>query len=217
MERSWLFDWADGNRNEQRHSASSHGLRLTDRGRNYEAGHGAAGLGEHRMCELKQIEDQLGILERDSISQPHLTQQLREARAEHTQLIERLRKFDYGKYRERAHREGDRAGTLLARLMRDEPSPIPIIQINTPQQNNITTQLEINMAFRDYYTVLYSAPLIIARAEIDSFLTTIELPALQEEARKKLSAQITQGEIRETIKDMARKKAAGSDGLPFEF
>ncbi|KAJ1179291.1 hypothetical protein NDU88_004525 [Pleurodeles waltl] len=132
-----------------------------------------SGVRKTLVRELKQVEDQLGILEKESMSQPPKAQQLQEARDKLAQLSKRLRKFDYAKYMERAHSEGDRAGTLLARLIKEELSPTPILHINTPQQDNITTQLEINTAFRDYYTALYSAPLVMDRTEVDSFLANI--------------------------------------------
>ncbi|KAJ1214371.1 hypothetical protein NDU88_001990 [Pleurodeles waltl] len=109
-----------------------------------------SGVRKTLITELTQVGDRLGILEKESISHPTKAQKLHELRTEHAQLVERLQKFDYAKYKERTHKEGDKAGPLLARLIRGDLAPTPILHINTPHQGDIITQLDINTAFKDY-------------------------------------------------------------------
>ncbi|KAJ1099631.1 hypothetical protein NDU88_004730 [Pleurodeles waltl] len=127
------------------------------------------------LRELMRVEDSLGLLEKAAVVQTQPAQQLQEARSEHAELLKHLRKVDYAKHRERTYNERDKAGALLARLMKDEPSPTPILHINTPQQTSINTQLEINEAFRDYYTTLYSAPPEFDQGHLKAFLFDIKL------------------------------------------
>ncbi|KAJ1185927.1 hypothetical protein NDU88_002713 [Pleurodeles waltl] len=176
-----------------------------------------AGVWTVILKEIIRVEDSLGPLEKKVVAQTQSAQRLQEARAEHTELLERLKKVDYAKYREHMHNEGDKAGALLARLIKDEPSPTPILHINTPQQTSVNTQMEMNEAFCDHYRTLYSAPLVLDPVHLGAFLSDITLPTLAYEAKQILGAQISQGEIQQAIKDMAHEKSPGSDGLPSEF
>ncbi|KAJ1117020.1 hypothetical protein NDU88_005221 [Pleurodeles waltl] len=75
--------------------------------------------------ELECVEDSLGKLETEAVHNLAHAQALQDARAEHAELLEQMRVVDHAKYRERAYSEGDRAGTSLARLIKDEPPPQP--------------------------------------------------------------------------------------------
>ncbi|KAJ1176257.1 hypothetical protein NDU88_001539 [Pleurodeles waltl] len=62
--------------------------------------------------ELLRVEDSLGPLEKEEVVQAQHAQRLREARAEHAELLKRLSKVDYV-VRERTHSEGDKAGRTV--------------------------------------------------------------------------------------------------------
>ncbi|KAJ1114150.1 hypothetical protein NDU88_002389 [Pleurodeles waltl] len=64
------------------------------------------------LRELTRVEDSLGPKEKEAVVQTQHAQRLREARAEHAELLKRLRNVDYVKYREHTHSEGDKAGSL---------------------------------------------------------------------------------------------------------
>ncbi|KAJ1084299.1 hypothetical protein NDU88_004451 [Pleurodeles waltl] len=110
------------------------------------------GVRKTLVSELTQAEEKLGILEKELIINPTNTTALQGLRSEHARLVEKLRKFDHIRYKEIMHIEGDRAGPLLARLIKEELAPTPILHIRTIQHGDITTQLDINTAvFKDYY------------------------------------------------------------------
>ncbi|KAJ1106472.1 hypothetical protein NDU88_003873 [Pleurodeles waltl] len=94
-----------------------------------------------------------------------------------------MRVVDYTKYSEQAHSEGDKAGFLPACLIKDEPSPTPIIHILTPQFADINTQAEINTASQDYYANLYSATPALDQTQLSSFLANITLLELGNAAK----------------------------------
>lgn len=87
--------------------------------------------------------------------------------------MEDLRVFDYAQYTEKQHTLADRAGPLLARLIRDAPSPTPILEIKLQNDSVVRTQIEINKAFSEYYGTLYCAPPAPNYVEYDSFFDKI--------------------------------------------
>lgn len=81
----------------------------------------------------------------------------------------------------------------------------------------LTTQLDINTFFKDYYTRLYEAPNNLHDGAFDPLFDDIRLPQLTQEQCDNLTRPVTVAEIHQAIKSLPHNKSHGGDGLPAEF
>lgn len=95
-------------------------------------------------------------LEQEAASDPNKREALQQARIEHADTLETLRMIDYKAFTQLKHAEADIAGTLLARIVQDRPTPPTITHIKIPNGESVTTQKEINEAFNTYLRTLRS-------------------------------------------------------------
>lgn len=159
----------------------------------------------------------MGKLDQTVVTHASQASALQEANIQYAKLLEELPLVDYAAYVQRQHKAANRAGPLLAKLIRDTPQNTPIMEITTLDGTVVSTQLEINDAFQDYYQALYDTPRVISPMEYDSFFEGVRLPQLLEEQKEELRKPSTVMEIKAAIKALPRSKAPGSDGLPVEF
>ncbi|KAJ1138202.1 hypothetical protein NDU88_004593 [Pleurodeles waltl] len=75
----------------------------------------------------------------------------------HKQTLDRLAQLHYRDYQARKHAEGDKAGRLLTWLLRLEYSQTPITALRGGNGQLLNTQKDINTAFYEYYSTLYTA------------------------------------------------------------
>lgn len=167
--------------------------------------------------QLLRIEDSLTKLEREVTTDPTKKEALQEAHIEHAEVLETLRTIDYAAYTQRIHTEADKAGTLLARIVRDRPDPLPITHICASHDTLVHTQLEINTAFHDQLQLLYAAPPTIDDVQISEFMRELPIPKLPAAVADVIAGPITRDEIRLAIKSLNKNKTPGPDGLPIEF
>lgn len=76
---------------------------------------------------------------------------------------------------------------------------------------------EINDAFKQFYTDLYTSELPKDLAKIDEFLSTIELPKLDQEDQEKLDLPFTPKEVEKALSSLQSNKSPGEDGVLPKF
>ncbi|XP_069092727.1 GDNF family receptor alpha-like [Pleurodeles waltl] len=100
------------------------------------------------LTELKQVKDRFGPLEREAVLQTPQAQMLQDARAEHAELLERLRKVDYTTYKEWAHSDGALDQVQLSSFLSD----IILPALNDTAKEILGAQItkgEIHKAIKD--------------------------------------------------------------------
>lgn len=76
--------------------------------------------------------------------------------------------------------------------LRKQQAERTIFKIKHPETNQIETNLEqIQQCFEEYYRKLYSQPQLRSATEIDSFLSSLNLPQVTNDQNKKLISKIT--------------------------
>jgi hypothetical protein len=76
--------------------------------------------------------------------------------------------------------------------------------------------MEVQEIIRDYFENLYSNKFENLE-EMDKFLDIYDCPKLKQEDINHVNRSITQNEIEEAIKSLAKKKSPGHDGFSAEF
>lgn len=175
------------------------------------------GVRNNLIDRLKDVEASLAVLEGEAAGTNDQLTQLQKANIQYAELLEELRVVDHQLYIQKQHAHSDRAGPLLARLIRNTPPLTPIMEIQNAAGNTVRTQIDINNAFRDYYTKLYSPPCAIPDDDMTALFTDIPLPQLKRDQAASLAQPITEIEIRQAIKALPRNNSPGADGLPVEF
>lgn len=167
--------------------------------------------------DVDQAERHLREVEQLHHADPTARDELLTAREELATQMERLRSCDYREYLVRAQAERDKVGSLLAWLANPAPRGSPIVALRAPDDTLEYTQKGINNSFRIYYTALYAAQMDQCPIALEAFLRAAPLLVLDRDSREDLGREISTLEIRAVIKEMARNKTPGVDGLPVEF
>lgn len=115
------------------------------------------------------------------------------------------------------YEHGEKAGKLLANQLKGRRSKQLITSINTQSGNVTLDPTEINTAFKDFYSHLYSSQFDGDDPKIKSFLDSLPIPTTPPDLSKALEAPITQAEITIAISSMQSGKSPGPDGFPSEF
>ncbi|KAJ1136101.1 hypothetical protein NDU88_002519 [Pleurodeles waltl] len=168
-------------------------------------------------AEVSKLEEKLRALENAVACNVTPYSALRETRAEHAKADATLRLHDHKHHMARLQAEGDRSGRLLAWLLREDRRCPPIGSIITGVGAIATTQVNINDAFREYYTQLYTKSTSCTIQQLESFLADSPLPQLTNTDRESLEAPITLGELNKALEQLPRNKVPGTDGLPSEY
>lgn len=145
-------------------------------------------------------------------------QQIKKIRNEinlmYTQEIEKKMLFTRQKYYEK----GSKFTKLLARKLKKQYANNTIHKIRDPEKNSIESKQErIQETFESFFKQLYSRTVEVQEDQIDSFLETLDLPAMTEEQNKALSKEITPEELTEAINRLKTNKSPGSDGFTTEW
>lgn len=134
-------------------------------------------------------------------------------------ILTQRAEFALFRARHKHFEEGDKAGRMLARYIRQQENEKKSIILGvTDEGGNLqSSSTSINEIFRNYYKKLYKSELQADIEEISSFLTSLTLPSLSEEQRELLDMPVTVEELKETIKNLRSGRAPGLDGFTAEF
>lgn len=130
-----------------------------------------------------------------------------------TQKVE----FNLFRARQTYFESGGKAGKLLASYIkqRELASTVPVVR--SPAGDLLTATVDINQAFKELYSNLYSSTSTSSEEEIHKFTGPLGLPKLTDEQRDFLDSDITIEEIKGVIKALPSSKAPGPDGFTGEF
>ena len=112
---------------------------------------------------------------------------------------------------------GDKASRLLALQLKHQAASRHISQINIQSTGLTTSPLEINAAFKSFYSNLYTSEPPPTDSNMNKFFDSIEIPTIDTVTRLSLNQPITLEEILNSIREMNNSKSPGPDGLPSEF
>lgn len=108
---------------------------------------------------------------------------------------------------------GEKSGKLLANLLQDAGA-----NRNPFKNGGITSNpIEINNAFKNFYSRLYSSEFDGNKSWVSTFLNSPPILSIPPDLIKKIEAVITQAEIAQTISSMQSRKTMGPDRFPTEF
>ena len=112
---------------------------------------------------------------------------------------------------------GNKASWRLALQLKHQAASRHIPQINTQSLGFTTSPLEINAAFKSFYSNLYTSEPPPTDLNMNNFFDSIEIPTIDRATRLSLNQPITVEEILSSIREMNNSKTPGPDGLPSEF
>ena len=117
----------------------------------------------------------------------------------------------------RLYESGNKPGRLLARLARGrtESNTIPSL-LDDNQVRHYKTK-DINKIMRQFYQKLYSSECELSEERRKEFLDKVSLKSLAEEQKEKLTAPVTEKEVRAAIPSLKGGRAPGPDGFCPEF
>ncbi|KAJ1173450.1 hypothetical protein NDU88_005282 [Pleurodeles waltl] len=114
--------------------------------------------------------------------------------------------------------EGGKADRLLTRLIQQEGSTNPILQIKDPTGQVLCTQQAINESMASHLREVYDSPREVLPAEVLAYLDLIALPHLEEPEWAELKTPpLTKYDILQAIDSLKTAKALGGDSLPVEL
>lgn len=123
-----------------------------------------------------------------------------------------------GKYAvARTYGEGDRPGTVLARLLSAKRRRVVVTGVTAATGELLTDEAEIATRFRDYYATLYATRTASSDAHVTEYLEYIKMPFLTNDHREQLMRPIEKDEIVAALKGMKTNGAPGIDGLTVGF
>ncbi|XP_053575643.1 magnesium transporter NIPA4 [Bombina bombina] len=119
------------------------------------------------------------------------------------------------KLQARLYRYGNKAGKLLANLMKKEKRS-PLIDKLLHKKKTHTNVDDISNIFLEYFKEIYSLR-DADKTKSDEFWSKITHPVLDGEKMLMVNSPISQEEILKMIQDLPSNKAPGPDALPNEF
>ena len=121
------------------------------------------------------------------------------------------------KSRQRFFETGDRAGKLLAHQARSTAASRLISKIKSPTGETLTDTRDINTAFLNFYSELYSSECSPDIWDLNNPLDNLNYPVMDASVSEDLGGPITLLEIHEAIQSMQNGKSPGPDGYTVEF
>ena len=132
-------------------------------------------------------------------------------------ILTQKAEFSLFRARQKYFEEGDKAGRLLTRHIKQREARSTIAAIRTEGGALTRDPREINKTFREFYATLYSSEAQVDQQETHAFLTSLALPTLSVDQVDLLDAAITREEIVDVIRGLPSSKAPGPDGFTAEF
>lgn len=136
---------------------------------------------------------------------------------EYNTIISEKAEFSLFRARQKYFEEGDKAGRLLARYIKQREALSSIFAIRDGNGQLVSDPHQINAVFTDYYKNLYSSESLASQEKIKKFLSNVNLPKVTKTQLVSLDSPITIEEIAEVIKHLPLNKAPGLDGFTSEF
>ena len=130
-----------------------------------------------------------------------------------TGVSERLLLKSRGSYYE----YGDKASRLLAHQLKRQAAGRTIPQIKNLSGTVTIDPVEINTAFKSYYSSLYSSEFPPDSDNMIHFLNNLDIPNIDSTLADQLDGPITLDEVVCSIMSLQSGKAPGPDGFPPEF
>lgn len=119
--------------------------------------------------------------------------------------------------RQRYFEQGDKAGRLLAQQARAASASRLIPQIRLSDGNLTSNPADINRAFSEFYTNLYTSDCPPIPATTPNPLDSLTYTKISENIAGELGGPISTLEIHDAIKSMQSGKSPGPDGYTVEF
>lgn len=104
----------------------------------------------------------------------------------------------------------DKPHKLLARQLRKLENERAIHRIKSDTGELLTSHKDINKRFQQFYESLYTSQARATPGDMQAFLDECNLPTLNQTDRNYLGAEITCGEIAETIKTFEKRQKPGT-------
>lgn len=111
---------------------------------------------------------------------------------------------------------GNQSSSLLAHLIHQNNASPAILKIRASDGSICTLTNDILARFSDFYKSLYTSTLRYTDSQIDEYLDEIQFPMLSPDQQSLLEQDITMEELTDALKEMAKGKASGPDGIPIE-
>ncbi|KAJ1192366.1 hypothetical protein NDU88_001676 [Pleurodeles waltl] len=126
-----------------------------------------------------------------------------------------LEKHTYMAYRQWLHAEGNKTGSMLARLVWSERLVSLVLSMRSRAGKLVCTQRLINRVFSDHLREAYIEHLCPSLGDQGDFLVDVPLPSLAPGIREALEDMLTREEVIATIRRFKTAKTPGSNGLPW--
>ena len=132
-------------------------------------------------------------------------------------ILTQKAEFSLFRARQKYFEEGDKAGRLLARYIKQREAQSTIPAIRTEGGAVTREPTEINKIFREFYAMHYLSETQVDQQEMHAFLASLALPTLSVDQVDLLDAPITREEIVDVIRGLPSSKAPGPDGFTADF
>ena len=120
--------------------------------------------------------------------------------------------------KQRHYESGTKSMKMLAWNLKKKIAENTIHKIRDPRTKVAKNKIsEIQEAFEVFYKTLYSKVPGGNVTQIDTFLNSLDLPTLNEDQNRALTADITEGELTAAIRRLKLSKSPGSDGYTAEW
>lgn len=149
-------------------------------------------------------------------SDPQVESELLILRAEYDKLSASKAASSLMRLKQSFFEQGDESGKLLAWQMKQLEVKTSITTVIT-NERVIVDHIEINDAFRGYYTELYNTKNDINSQNLNRFLDELPIPHFPNALKEDLEMEINKEEIGNAIDNMKSVKRIGPDGLPVDL
>ena len=151
----------------------------------------------------------------------HMTQdgmrKLTKLKYQYNNILSQKVEFNLFRARQTYFESGDKAGKLLASYIKQRELSSTIPAIRSPAGDLLSATVDINQAFKEFYSNLYSSASTSSEEEMHEFIEPLGLPKLTDKQRDFLDLDITIEEIKGVIRALPSSKALGPDGFTGEF
>ncbi|KAJ1105588.1 hypothetical protein NDU88_002993 [Pleurodeles waltl] len=145
--------------------------------------------------EVSTVERRLLQHESEAIQNPGTLFELQAFRKTHSELLKCLKCLNYAAQLANTHAKANRAGTLLAQLIRQDTLHNTVMSFQTSTDGLLCTQDSIHAAFYAHYESLYDAVSHLPLNEINQFLTELPLPKITAQQCSELDGPLLLAEV----------------------